>query len=137
LLRQVDTAAASQGGWDQDASNYLNAYAAAHSGETIGKDQWGNAVPWFGTAAGYQRNDSTIFSANPQTTNPPLQLGLSAVGGYFAGLGQGLADTVSHPLDTLWGGIKGAYGLITDPQGTAQQMQEATRHVVTQTVEAG
>ncbi|CBW74020.1 unnamed protein product [Mycetohabitans rhizoxinica HKI 454] len=58
LLRQVDTTAASQGGWDQDASNYLNAYAAAHPGETIGKDQWGNAVPLFGTAAGYQRNDS-------------------------------------------------------------------------------
>ncbi|WP_338862693.1 hemagglutinin repeat-containing protein [Mycetohabitans rhizoxinica] len=132
LLRQVDTTAASQGGWDQDASNYLNAYAATHPGETIGKDQWDNAVPLFGTAAGYQRNDSTIFSANPQTTNPPPQLGLRAVGGYFAGMGQGLADTVSHPLDTLWGGIKGAYGLITDPQGTAQQMQGATRHVVTQ-----
>ncbi|WP_237575013.1 hypothetical protein [Mycetohabitans sp. B8] len=53
LLRQVDTTAASQGGWDQDASNYLNAYAATHPGETIGKDQWGNAVPLFGTAAGY------------------------------------------------------------------------------------
>ncbi|CBW74018.1 unnamed protein product [Mycetohabitans rhizoxinica HKI 454] len=132
LLRQVDTTAASEGGWDQDAPNYLNAYAAAHPGETIGKDQWGNAVPLFGAAAGYQRNDSTIFSASPQTTNPPPQLGLGAVGGYFAGMRQGLADTVSHPLDTLWGGIKGAYGLVTDPQGTAQQMQEAARHVVTQ-----
>ncbi|WP_337690423.1 hypothetical protein [Mycetohabitans sp. B46] len=72
LLRQVDTVAVSQGGWDQDASNYyLNAYAAAHPGETIGKDQWGNAVPLFG--------DSTIFSATPQTTSPPPQLGLSAV----------------------------------------------------------
>lgn len=50
----------------------------------------------------------------------------------MAGMGQGLADTIGHPLDTLWGGVKGAYGLITDPQGTAQQMQEATRHVVTQ-----
>ncbi|PPB84054.1 hypothetical protein B0O95_1041, partial [Mycetohabitans endofungorum] len=36
------------------------------------------------------------------------------------------------PLDTLWGGVKGAYGLITDPQGTAQQMQEATRNVIIQ-----
>ncbi|WP_237577310.1 hypothetical protein [Mycetohabitans sp. B5] len=132
LLRQVDTTAASQGGWDQDASNYLNAYAATHPGETIGKDQWGNAVPLFGTASGYQRNDSTIFSAAPQTTNPPPQLGLGAVGGYLAGMGQGLADTIGHPLDTLWGGVKGAYGLITDPQGTAQQMQEATRNVIIQ-----
>ncbi|MCG1054348.1 hemagglutinin repeat-containing protein [Mycetohabitans sp. B5] len=132
LLRLVDTTAASQGGWDQDASNYLNAYAATHPGETIGKDQWGNAVPLFGTASGYQRNDSTIFSAAPQTTNPPPQLGLGAVGGYLAGMGQGLADTIGHPLDTLWGGVKGAYGLITDPQGTAQQMQEATRAVVVQ-----
>ncbi|WP_237577552.1 hypothetical protein [Mycetohabitans sp. B6] len=128
----MDATAASQGGGNQDASNYLNAYAAAHPGETIGKDQWGNAVPLFGAAAGYQRNDSTIFSAAPQTTNQPPQLGLGAVGGYFAGMGQGLADTIGHPLDTLWGGVKGAYGLITDPQDTAQQMQEATRAVVVQ-----
>lgn len=132
LLRQVDTTAASQGGWDQDASNYLNAYAATHPGETIGKDQWGNAVPLFGTASGYQRNDSTIFSAAPQTTNLPPQLGLGTVGGYLAGMGQGLAGTIGHPLDTLWGGVKGAYGLITDPQDTAQQMQAATRHVIIQ-----
>ncbi|MCF2132958.1 hemagglutinin repeat-containing protein, partial [Mycetohabitans sp. B3] len=132
LLRQVDTTAASQGGWDQDASNYLNAYAAAHPGETIGKDQWGNAVPLFGTASGYQRNDSTIFSAAPQTTDPPPQLGLGAVGGYLAGMEQGLADTIGHPLDTLWGGVKGAYGFIMDPQGTAQQMQAATRDVLVQ-----
>ncbi|SIT79454.1 MULTISPECIES: hypothetical protein [Burkholderiaceae] len=85
LLRQVDTTAAIQGGWDQDASNYLNAYAATHPGETIGKDQWGNAVPLFGTASGYQRNDSTIFSAAPQTTNLPPQLGLGTVGGYLVG----------------------------------------------------
>ncbi|WP_323072116.1 hypothetical protein [Mycetohabitans endofungorum] len=47
-------------------------------------------------------------------------------------MGQGLADTIGHPVNTLWGGVKGAYGLITDLQGTAQQMQEAMRHVVTQ-----
>ncbi|WP_237575014.1 hypothetical protein [Mycetohabitans sp. B8] len=50
----------------------------------------------------------------------------------MAGMGQGLTDTIGHPLDTLWGGVKGAYGLITDPQGTAQQMQEATHAVVVQ-----
>ncbi len=76
LLRQVDTTAASQDGWDQDASNYLNAYATAHPGEIVGKDQWDNAVPLFDTASGYQRNDSMIFSATPQTANPPPQLGL-------------------------------------------------------------
>jgi hypothetical protein len=32
LLRQVDTTAAGQGGWNHDASKYLNAYAAAHAG---------------------------------------------------------------------------------------------------------
>ncbi|WP_338862697.1 hypothetical protein [Mycetohabitans rhizoxinica] len=111
LLRQVDTTAASQGGWDQDAPNYLNAYAAAHPGETIGKDQWGNAVPLFGTASGYQRNDSTIFSVAPQTTNPPPQLGLGAVGEYLAGMGQRLADTIGHPLDTLRAGLKAPMGL--------------------------
>ncbi|WP_237575016.1 hypothetical protein [Mycetohabitans sp. B8] len=78
LLRQVDTTAASQGGWDQDASNYLNAYAATHPGETIGKDQWGNAVPLFGTAAGYQRNDSTIFSRRCKKFEMLLRSGAEA-----------------------------------------------------------
>ncbi|MCQ4681075.1 hemagglutinin repeat-containing protein [Ralstonia pseudosolanacearum] len=132
LFRQVDTTAAAKGGWNQEAANYLNNYAAAHAGETVGKDQWGNAVPLFGTAAGYQRNDSTIFSANPQTTTPPPTLGLGSLGSYFKGVGQGLGDTLGHPLDTIWNSVKGVYGTITDPTGTAQQMHDEARNVVVQ-----
>ncbi|WP_197385981.1 hemagglutinin repeat-containing protein, partial [Ralstonia pseudosolanacearum] len=132
LFRQVDTTAAAKGGWNQEAANYLNNYAAAHAGETVGKDQWGNAVPLFGTAAGYQRNDSTIFSANPQTTTPPPTLGFGSLGSYFKGVGQGLGDTLGHPLDTIWNSVKGVYGTITDPTGTAQQMHDEARNVVVQ-----
>ena len=132
LLRQVDTATAAKGGWNQDAANYLNNYAASHAGESVGKDQWGNAVPLFGTAAGYQRNDSTIFSANPQTTTPPPTLGFGSLGTYVKGVGQGLGDTLGHPLDTIWNSVKGLYTTITDPAGTAQQMQNAARNVVVQ-----
>ncbi|SUA91054.1 Uncharacterised protein [Pandoraea pulmonicola] len=132
LLRQVDTTAAAKGGWNQDAANYLNNYAAAHASETVGKDQWGNAVPLFGTAAGYQRNDSTIFSANPQTEIPPPALGFGSLGGYFKGVGQGLAETLGHPLDTIWGSLKGVYTTIADPVGTAKHLQDEVRNAVIQ-----
>ncbi|AVF39859.1 hypothetical protein AL486_09170 [Pandoraea apista] len=132
LLRQVDTTAAGKGGWNQEAANYLNNYAAAHAGETVGKDQWGNAVPLFGNAAGYQRNDSTIFSANPQTEIPPPTLGLGSLGSYFKGVGHGLADTLGHPLDTIWSSLKGVYVIATDPVAAARLVQDAARNMVMQ-----
>ncbi len=132
LLRQVDSTAAKAGGWDQKASNYLNNYKAAHVGETVGKDQWGNAVPLFGVGSQSQRNDSTIFSANPQTHTPPGGAGWRQVGDYFKGIGQGIADTVGHPIDTLVNTAKGLYQTVTDPKGTAEQMQAGARHVIEQ-----
>jgi hypothetical protein len=54
----------------------LNAYAAAHPGETIGKVQWGNAVPLFGAAAGYQRNDNrlaAVLGQHPGCARPQAQ----------------------------------------------------------------
>ena len=47
-------------------------------------------------------------------------------------MGQGLGETLGHPLDTIWGSVKGIYSTITDPAGTAQQMQDAARNVVVQ-----
>jgi hypothetical protein len=131
LLRQVDLVAGTNGGWNQDAANYLKSYAIAHQGENVGKDQWGNAVPLFGTYSGYQRNDATVFSANPQTTTPPNKLGIDAVRDYFFGIYQGVGDTLSHPIDTLWGGARGLYGMVTEPVGTAKVLQEQTRVIVT------
>jgi len=94
LLRQIDAKAGAAGGWDQDASNAIAAYRATHPGETIGKDQWGNSVPLFGVAAGYQRQESTIFTSNPQTTNPP-SLGGQQIVDYLKGIVGGAADKIS------------------------------------------
>jgi filamentous hemagglutinin len=132
LLRQVDATAGAAGGWNQDAANYLNSYKAAHAGTTVGKDQWGNAVPLFGNASGNQRTDSTIFSANPQTTNAPTNLGGQQALDYVKGIGAGIADTVLHPIDTLVGGVKGLWGTVTDPTGTGQKMQDGARMEIDQ-----
>lgn len=132
LLRQVDAKAGAAGGWNQDASNYLSAYAAANPGVNVGKDQWGNVVPLFGNAAGYQRADGTIFSANPQMTTPPPSLGWGSIGGYLNGIGQGLSNTLGHPLDTLMNAATGLYNTVTDPQGTANQAQSNARNIVDQ-----
>lgn len=132
LLRQVDSTAAKAGGWDQQAANYLNSYKASHAGETVGKDQWGNPVPLFGVGSQSQRNDSTIFSANPQTHTPPAGANWGSVGDYFKGIGQGIANTVGHPIDTLVNAATGLYQTVTDPKGTAEQMQAGARHVIEQ-----
>jgi len=134
LLRMVDANAAAQGGWDQEATNYLKGYANRVGNYSIGNDQWGNSVPLFGTSAGYQRQDSTIFSAHPQTSMPPPKLGWGAAAGYFEGVAGGISgavsDTISaiaHPLDTagkVWDSVS---ALFSDPVGTGQAMQEATR----------
>jgi filamentous hemagglutinin len=134
LLRMVDANAAVQGGWDQEATNYLKGYAHRVGTYSIGNDQWGNSVPLFGASAGYQRQDSTIFSAHPQTSVPPPKLGLGAAAGYFEGVATGISGTVSdtinaiaHPLDTagkVWDSVS---ALFTDPVGTGQAMQESVR----------
>ncbi|HZX77187.1 hemagglutinin repeat-containing protein [Lysobacter sp.] len=135
LLRIVDATEAARGGWDEAASTYLKGYSASLGNPTVGKDQWGNNVPLFGYSAGYQRQDSTIFSPNPQLTNPP-SLGFGAMGDYILGLASGPGTTLgnalnvlAHPLDTFgdaWNGLK---GLLGDPVGTGQSIQESMRPI--------
>jgi filamentous hemagglutinin len=126
LLRQVDATAASTGSSDPEAALYINSYKAAHQGQSVGTDQWGNSVPLFG-AVGYQRQDSTIFSANPQTTKPPANVGFGQVGDYLGGMAkgvlQGVKDTVNallHPIDTVNNLIDAA----SDLTGTGQKIQQ-------------
>ena len=125
LLRQVDATAGASGGWNQDAANYLNAYASSQPGATVGKDKWGNSVPLFGTAAGYQRLDSTIFTANPQTTMAPPQLGLASIASYFNGVESGaanvvntLANAIVHPFDTTSSLANATINFFSDPSAS-------------------
>ncbi|MFZ6774924.1 hypothetical protein ACO0LB_19645 [Undibacterium sp. SXout7W] len=136
LLRQIDATAGQAGGWNQDAAYYLNAYKSANAGVNVGVDQWGNAVPLFGTAAGYQRSDSTIFSGTPQTTKPPEAINTSSVMGYFKGIGSGIADTAGHPIDTLINAATGLYKTVTDPQGAANYGQANARNILDQAAQA-
>ncbi|MGO1003638.1 hemagglutinin repeat-containing protein [Lysobacter sp. CA196] len=135
LLRMVDAAAAADGGWDQAAANYLKTYADSVGRYSVGQDQWGSNVPLF-TAVGYQRQDATIFSANPQMTTPPPSLGLAAAGDYFLGVGRGAADragdavyAIAHPLDSLSNMWDGITGFFNDPVGTGQAIQEDMRAI--------
>ncbi|NVE01676.1 hemagglutinin repeat-containing protein [Massilia sp. BJB1822] len=63
LLRQVDEKAKAAGGWNQEASSYLNAYKNTHP-SIIGYDQKGNPVPLFDVSSDYQRSDKMLFSEN-------------------------------------------------------------------------
>lgn len=67
----------------------------------MGVAKWGNDVPLFGASAGYQRQDSTIFSDNPQMTTPPPSLGLGSVGDYFGNLLGAAAGTVGDTLNAI------------------------------------
>ena len=43
---------------------------------------------------------------------------------YAKGVGQGIMDRMAHPtVDTLKDAAVGVYDLVTDPEGTARQVQ--------------
>lgn len=86
----------------------------------------------FGNASGYQRTDSTIFSANPQTIIPPSNLGLQQVSDYVKGIADGIWNTTSHPIDTLAGVGKGVYDIVTRPKEAANRMQAQVGHALDQ-----
>ncbi len=135
LLRMVDTktAATEPGAWDPQAAGFLKSYAAGQGNRIIGTDQWGNAVPLFGTSAGYQRQDGTIFSSRPQTSEPPkigtfseyFQGALSGPSNFLLGVG----NKVVHPINTATGIWNGIVGLVSDPVGSGQAIQEGMRPI--------
>lgn len=79
-----------------------------------------------------QRNDSTIFSNQPQTTNLSSALNGGGVVDHDMGVGQGVVDKVAHPIYTLKDAAVAVYDLITDPEGTAKLAQSQARNVAQQ-----
>jgi filamentous hemagglutinin len=132
LLRQVDDNAGSAGGYDQDAANYLNAYKYAHQGITVGKDQWGASVPLFGVSGFSQRTDSTIFSAHPQTSNPPASFTVGTMFGAVKTAGIAFGERIYYFGDVLSDMKTGIADIFTDPYGTLAKAQANARYVLNQ-----
>jgi len=131
LLRMVDATAAEMGGWDNVAASFLKNYAYSAGHYTIDTDQWGNPVPLFGTSAGYQRQDSTIFGSNPQTANPPR---IGSPLDYFNGLLSSVPErtldalgTLFNPADSIANWWEGLTGFVKDPKGTGEAIRESSR----------
>jgi filamentous hemagglutinin len=131
MTRFVDSTAAANTPADYEAIAYLQSVKAQYASQTAGQDQWGNPVQMFG-ANSSQRNDSTMFSDNPQKTNPPKSLDLNSVVDYAKGMGKTVINKVSHPLDTLVDVVNGIVGLVTDPDKVLTAGQAQVRNITHQ-----
>ncbi len=131
LLRMVDATAAGNGGWDNVAASFLRNYAYSVGHYTIDTDQWGNPVPLFGTSAGYQRQDSTIFGPNPQTANPPrLGSPLDYFNGVLGSVPERALETLGklfNPVDSVTEVWDGLTGFFQDVKGTGEAIRESAR----------
>jgi filamentous hemagglutinin len=114
----------------QEAQSFLHNYALSQGNPTIGHDQWGQPVPLFGVSAPYQRQDNTIFSANPQMTNAPQALGIGQVADWSVGWMKGVTG-VLNPANVA-AAVQSTVQMVTDPQGWMTQQQQGMTSVFAQ-----
>jgi filamentous haemagglutinin family N-terminal domain len=114
----------------QEAQSFLHNYALSQGNPTIGQDQWGQPVPLFGVSAPYQRQDTTIFSANPQLTNAPQALGIGQVADWSLGWMKGVTGAL-NPANVA-ATVQSTVQMFTDPQGWMTQQQQGMTSVFAQ-----
>jgi len=122
----VDQATAANASYDpqavQEAQSFLHGYALSQGNPTIGHDQWGQPVPLFGVSAPYQRQDATIFGANPQTVNAPEALGMRQVVGWSVGWMKGMSGILNP--GNVASNIQSTVQMVTNPAGWLGEQQQ-------------